>query len=295
VELDLRRRRSFDRRFVDDHGAAPPGALDQPFVGKLPVGRDHRVARETEPGGQPPRRRQRLAAQDLAARDGLVQPEVELPPERQRSIAIRRDARQPVGPGLVAGETFGSLGHHVDAASVGHVAFVHDGWPHTIPTAIARLDDSLWLHGSRSSRLYQVLAAGEPVAVSVCLVDALVKARSAFHCSMNYRSAVVYGRGVPVGGAAKREVLDRFTESLIPGSAGDYRAHLARELKATEQIRLPLDEASCKVRTGDPIDDDDDLSLSHWAGIIPLTTVSGTPRAAANLPAGIDLPPGLRP
>jgi len=182
----------------------------------------------------------------------------------------------------------------LDASPVGHVAFVHEGWPQSIPTAIARVDDGLWLHGSRSSRLYRVLAAGEPVAVSVCLVDALVKARSAFHCSMNYRSAVVFGRGEPVKGAAKREVLDRFTERLIPGSMGDYRDHLAKELKATELIRLPLDQASCKIRTGDPIDDDEDLDLPHWAGILPLAIVAGTPRPADNLPTGTTLPAAMR-
>jgi len=181
----------------------------------------------------------------------------------------------------------------LDASPVGHVAFVHEGWPQSIPTAIARLDDGLWLHGSRSSRLYKVLAAGEPVAVSVCLVDGLVKARSAFHCSMNYRSAVVFGRGEAVRGAAKREVLDRFTERLIPGTIDDYRAPLAKELRATELIRIPLDQASCKVRTGDPIDDEEDLALPHWAGVVPLSVVVGTPYPAENLAGGIELPASM--
>ena len=88
----------------------------------------------------------------------------------------------------------------LDAASIGHVAFVHEGWPQSIPTAIARLDDHLYLHDSRSSRLYKALAAGERVCVSVCMVDGLVKARSAFHCSMNYRSAVIFGTGESVSG-----------------------------------------------------------------------------------------------
>lgn len=181
----------------------------------------------------------------------------------------------------------------LDACSVGHVAFVHEGWPQSIPTAIARLDDGLWLHGSRSSRLYRTLAAGEPVAVSVCLVDGLVKARSAFHCSMNYRSAVVFGRGEAVKGAAKREILDRFTERLIPGSAGDFRDHLPKELKATELVRLPLDEAACKVRTGDPVDDEEDLALPYWAGVVPLSRVVGEPVPAGDLPPGISAPPDL--
>jgi len=182
----------------------------------------------------------------------------------------------------------------LDACSIGHVAFVHEGWPQSIPTAIARIDDGLWLHGSRSSRLYQVLAAGERVAVSVCLVDALVKARSAFHCSMNYRSAVVFGCGTPVSGDRKRTILDRFTEQLIPGSASDLREHLDKELKATELIRVPLDEASCKIRTGDPVDDDEDLDLPYWAGQIPLTTTTLEPIPSANLPSGVTFPDPLR-
>jgi len=99
----------------------------------------------------------------------------------------KRRVRQAANRALYDRDTLYAI---LDAAPIGHVAFVHDGWPQSIPTAIARIDDGLWLHGSRSSRLYRVLAAGEPVAVSVCLVDGLVKARSAFHCSMNYRSAV---------------------------------------------------------------------------------------------------------
>jgi len=182
----------------------------------------------------------------------------------------------------------------LDACSIGHVAFVHEGWPQSIPTAIARIDDGLWLHGSRSSRLYQVLAAGERVAVSVCLVDALVKARSAFHCSMNYRSAVVFGCGTPESGDRKRTILDRFTEQLIPGSASDLREHLDKELKATELIRVPLDEASCKIRTGDPVDDDEDLDLPYWAGQIPLTTTTLEPIPSTNLPSGMTFPDTLR-
>lgn len=175
----------------------------------------------------------------------------------------------------------------LDAANIGHVAFTHEGWPQSIPTAIARIDEHLYLHGSRSSRLYKVLASGEQVCVSVCLVDALIKARSAFHCSMNYRSAVIFGRGEPVGGDEKTSLLDRFTEHLIPGTTNDYRPHLAKELKATELVRLPLNESSAKIRIGDPIDDEEDLELPHWAGIIPLKTIAGTPVASANLPTSI--------
>lgn len=181
----------------------------------------------------------------------------------------------------------------LDAANIGHVAFVHEGWPQSIPTAIARLDDHLYLHGSRKSRMYMALAAGERVCVSVCLVDALVKARSAFHCSMNYRSAVVFGCAQVVQGEEKATLLDRFTEHLIPGTANDYRPMLAKELKATELVRIPLTQASAKVRTGDPVDDEEDIALQYWAGIIPLETKVASPIASANLPEAVAPSPEL--
>lgn len=181
----------------------------------------------------------------------------------------------------------------LDACLIGHVSFVHDGWPMSIPTAIARLDDHLYLHGSRSSRLYRTLAAGEPVAVSVCVVDGLVKARSTFHCSMNYRSAVVFGRGEAVPEPDRAELLYRFSERLIPCDRSAYREHLPKELKATMLVRLPLDEASAKVRTGDPIDDEEDLSLPHWAGVVPLEQRFGAPVPSADLAAGIEVPAAL--
>ncbi len=181
-----------------------------------------------------------------------------------------------------------SLYKVLDAANIGHVAFVHEGWPQSIPTAIARLDEHLYLHGSRSSRLYMALSAGERVCVSVCLVDGLVKARSAFHCSMNYRSAVVFGSGQAVEGDEKITLLDRFTEHLIPGTSDDFRPMLPKEIKATALIRIPLDEASAKIRDGDPVDDDEDLELAYWAGVIPLTTSAGAPVASANLPPTVE-------
>ena len=123
--------------------------------------------------------------------------------------------------------------------------------------------------------------------VSVCLVDALIKARSAFHCSMNYRSAMVFGRAESVGGSEKLSLLDQFTEHLIPGTTDDFRPHLAKELKATMLIRIPLDESSAKVRTGDAIDDEEDIELPHWAGIIPLQTIARAPITAADLPNSV--------
>ncbi len=175
----------------------------------------------------------------------------------------------------------------LDVCPIGHVSFVHDGWPQSVPTAIARMGDSLYLHGHPKSRLYTVLASGERVCVSVCRVDALVKARSAFHCSMNYHSAVIFGCAEAVSDADKPALLDQFTDRLIPGSLSDYRSHLGKELKGTVLIRLALEDYSVKIRTGDPIDDAEDIALSHWAGVIPILQTYGDPVASQDLAAGI--------
>lgn len=180
-----------------------------------------------------------------------------------------------------------SLNQVLDACAIGHVSFSYDGWPQSVPTAIARIGDFMYLHGHPKSRMYKVLAEGKRVCVSVCRVDALVKARSAFHCSMNYRSAVVFGCGEVVNDGQKADLLDQFTEKLIPGSLDDYRPHLAKELKGTVLVRLALDDFSVKIRTGDPVDDDEDLTTQHWAGIIPIESQYGEPVAADNLVEGI--------
>jgi len=173
------------------------------------------------------------------------------------------------------------------------VSFVHDGWPQSIPTAIARIGDALYLHGHPKSRLYLALARGDRVCVSVCRVDGLVKARAAFHCSMNYRSAVVFGQGTVVSDSEKPALLDHFTDRLIPGSLNDYRPILPKELKGTVLIRLALDDFSVKIRQGDPIDDKDDIALQNWAGVIPIHASYGAPVSAGNLPSGVTYKPEL--
>ena len=178
----------------------------------------------------------------------------------------------------------------LDACRVGHVAIIDNGKPVSIPSAVARMGDHLYLHGSNSSRLFKAMADGCDISVSVCELDALVVARSAMHCSMNYRSAVVFGRGEKVAEDEKVALLDAFTEHLIPGSSGHFRPHLAKEIKATTLIRIGLDEASAKVRTGGPVDDDEDIGLSIWAGVIPLTVVQEPAIDADNLPSGIPRP-----
>jgi nitroimidazol reductase NimA-like FMN-containing flavoprotein (pyridoxamine 5'-phosphate oxidase superfamily) len=166
----------------------------------------------------------------------------------------------------------------LDAGFICHVGFVIDAQPFIIPTAYGRAGDVLYLHGSRASRMLKTLGAGVEACVEVTHVDGLVLARSAFHHSINYRSVVVFGRAEVVEDASeKQKALRAFTEHLIRGRWDEVREPNERELAATLVLRLPLAEASAKVRTGPPIDDEEDLSLPVWAGVLPLHTIAGEP------------------
>jgi hypothetical protein len=167
----------------------------------------------------------------------------------------------------------------LDAALVCHLGFTDaEGQPYIIPTLHARVGDVVYVHASTASRMVKTLAAGAPACLTVTLVDGLVLAKSAFHHSVNYRSAVLLGRMTLVTGEAERRAaLDAFVEQLVPGRTADARAANAQELKATQVLALPIDEASAKVRTGGPVDDPEDLALPAWAGVIPLATVPGAP------------------
>ena len=166
----------------------------------------------------------------------------------------------------------------LDDALVCHVGFVADGRPYVIPTLHARVGDTVYLHGSTASRMVRALAAGAPACLTVTHVDGLVLARSAFHHSMNYRSVVVLGSMRLVADRGeKNRALEAFTEQLVPGRWEHVRPPSAKELKGTSVLALPLDEASAKVRTGPPVDDEEDLALPVWAGVIPLTLTPGRP------------------
>jgi nitroimidazol reductase NimA-like FMN-containing flavoprotein (pyridoxamine 5'-phosphate oxidase superfamily) len=167
----------------------------------------------------------------------------------------------------------------LDEALVCHVGFNDEsGRPVVIPTAFGRDGERIYLHGSAASRMLRGLAGGLPVCVTVTLIDALVLARSAFHHSTNYRSVVIMGEAVPVEDeAAKNAALQVITNHLVPGRWDDARHPTAKELKATSVLSLDLEEVSAKVRTGGPIDDDEDLSLPIWAGLIPLRMKAGEP------------------
>lgn len=168
----------------------------------------------------------------------------------------------------------------LDAGLVGHLAFAVDGQPYAMPMLYARVDATLYLHGSRLSRLLRTAQTGIPVCFTVTLVDGLVLARSAFHHSVNYRSAVVLGRAhVVAEESEKRAALDAIVEHVVPGRTRDARGPNAGELKATDVIALPIEEASAKVRTAGPVDAPEDYALPVWAGEIPLAVVAGAPIA----------------
>jgi nitroimidazol reductase NimA-like FMN-containing flavoprotein (pyridoxamine 5'-phosphate oxidase superfamily) len=147
-----------------------------------------------------------------------------------------------------------------------------------IPTGYARRGDEILLHGSARSRLLNEAAGGAPLCVTVTLVDGLVLARSTFHHSMNYRSVVLFGRAEIIDDPEeKAKALEALVEHLVPGRTRDARAADAGELAATIVVRLPIDEASAKIRTGPPVDEDRDLSLDVWAGVLPFVRRAGEP------------------
>ncbi len=182
----------------------------------------------------------------------------------------------------------------LDEGRVCHIGFVADGVPFVLPTIYARVGDVIYLHGSAASRMLESLATGAEVCLTVTLVDGLVLARSAFHHSMNYRSVVVLGRPRLVDDLGERSrALRAIVDHVLPGRWDEVREPNAQELKATHVVALSISEASAKVRTGDPIDDEDDYALSVWAGQVPLRVVAEAPVPDARLPEGIALSPSI--
>lgn len=183
----------------------------------------------------------------------------------------------------------------LDAGLVAHLGFVVEGQPYVLPTLHARVGDDVLVHGSTASRAVRSLADGSPVCLTVTLLDGLVLARSVFHHSVNYRSVVLIGRAVPVHAAtAKLAALRAFTERIAPGRWDEVRPPSAKELRATAVLRLPIGEASAKLRAGPPGDDPDDLQLPAWAGVVPLALRAGTAEPAPDLASGTEPSPSVR-
>jgi nitroimidazol reductase NimA-like FMN-containing flavoprotein (pyridoxamine 5'-phosphate oxidase superfamily) len=183
----------------------------------------------------------------------------------------------------------------LDEALICHVAFNDEkGAPRCLPTIHARVGDTIYLHGSKAARAWKALHAGAEVCLVATILDGLVLARSAFNHSMNYRSVVVFGTA--------REVTDpeelhtaaaAITSHVAPGREDEARMPTQEEYKQTLLLAVPLEEVSAKVRTGPPKDDDDDIQLPIWAGVLPFHTETGDPDPSPDIKPGIDVPPSV--
>jgi uncharacterized protein len=181
----------------------------------------------------------------------------------------------------------------LDEALIAHLGIVDEhGQPFVIPTLHARSGDVVYCHGSTASRTLRALASGAPACLTVSLIDGLVLARSAMHHSANYRSAMLIGRATIVEDLGeKRAALRAVVEHIVPGRWDDVRAPSENELSATAVLSIPIDEASAKVRSGGPVDDEEDYALGAWAGVIPLASETRAPEPDPRLRAGIAAPP----
>jgi nitroimidazol reductase NimA-like FMN-containing flavoprotein (pyridoxamine 5'-phosphate oxidase superfamily) len=178
-----------------------------------------------------------------------------------------------------------------DEARYCHAGFVAEGRPVVIPTIHARDGDMLYLHGSPASRMLRELGTGIDVCVTATLLDGLVLARAVYNHSMNYRSAIVFGRARPIDDPeAKLAALVAVVEHVVPGRTREARMPSEKELAATTVVAVPIDEASAKVRTGPPKDFDQDLELPVWAGVVPLSLVAGPPEPEERVPERIPVP-----
>jgi nitroimidazol reductase NimA-like FMN-containing flavoprotein (pyridoxamine 5'-phosphate oxidase superfamily) len=184
----------------------------------------------------------------------------------------------------------------IDEAYIAHVGFVVDGAPRVLPMTYGRDGDHLYLHGAVGNAMLRALTTSE-VCVTITLLDGLVLARSAFHHSMNYRSVVLLGQPTKVEDeAAKKHAFDVIVEHVLPGRTAVARPTNDSELRTTLVLDLEIDEGSAKVRTGGPIDDEDDLALPVWAGVVPLRLVAGEPiQDPAQTVEGLAVPVAARP
>lgn len=179
----------------------------------------------------------------------------------------------------------------LDEGFICHVGFASEGQPFVIPTGYARDGDKLYIHGSQASRMLRTLSRGVDVCVTVTIIDGLVLARSAFHHSMNYRSVVVFGRATLIEDREEKlAALLALSEHIIRGRWAEVREPTEEEMIMTTVLSLPLVEASAKIRTGPPLDDEEDYALPVWAGVIPLRLEAGEPIADARLMDSIQIP-----
>jgi nitroimidazol reductase NimA-like FMN-containing flavoprotein (pyridoxamine 5'-phosphate oxidase superfamily) len=214
------------------------------------------------------------------------------PPAGQRPPSARTEVHRHPERGRYDRELIHAI---LDEAPICHVGFVVDGQPFVIPTIHARLGDLLYLHGSPASRMLRSLADGVAVCVTATLLDGVVFARSAFNSSMNYRSAVVLGTARRVEEPQEQHLgLSAMVEHVASGRSAEARMPNDDEIRKTLLLRVPIEEASAKVRTGPPKDDPDDVSLPIWAGVLPLRLTPGEPLPDPALDPAVPVPPSVR-
>jgi nitroimidazol reductase NimA-like FMN-containing flavoprotein (pyridoxamine 5'-phosphate oxidase superfamily)/GNAT superfamily N-acetyltransferase len=179
----------------------------------------------------------------------------------------------------------------LDRSIVCHVGFVADGTPRVLPTLHARIGDKVYIHGAATNHMLKTAARGAEICLTATLIDGLVMARSAFHHSVNYRSAVIFGTAREVTDReAKLAAMRALVEHIAPGRWDASRTPSPKEIGATSILELPINEASAKVRTGGPLDDEEDYALPHWAGVIPFRTEAKLPIPDSRLTQGIAIP-----
>ena len=182
----------------------------------------------------------------------------------------------------------------IDEALFCHLGIIHDGKPVVIPTIHARMSDQIVFHGSNASRLLKISNNNE-ICVTITLLDGLVMARSLFNSSMNYRSAVIFGKGEIIKDHDERmAAFKSITDHIAPGRWDDARQPNNSELKQTSVVRMPIDEASAKISMGPPDDEDEDYALDYWAGVIPINQTYGEPESDPILQEGITIPDYLK-
>jgi uncharacterized protein len=185
---------------------------------------------------------------------------------------------------------FATVAAILDEGFFCHVGFAVNGQPYVIPTGYGRADRALYIHGSAASRMLNEVGKGIAVCVTVTLVDGLVLARSAFHSSVNYRSVVILGTAESVPEGEKIQALKAITDHIVPGRWDSLRPVRKEEIDQTTVLKLDIVEASAKVRSGPPLDDEEDYRLPIWAGTLDFAPLSGNPRPDPRLSAGIALP-----
>lgn len=181
----------------------------------------------------------------------------------------------------------------LDSTILCHIGYVEADQPYVLPYAYARDGDRILIHGSTGARFMRALAAGAPVCVTVTKLDGLVVARTTFDSSMNYRSVVILGTAKEINGPQKDQLLNKLSDGLLPGRTQEVRGSTPKELAATTLLELSLEEASVKVRTGMP-EDDEGQGTGVWSGVVPVSLSAGDPIPADEESAGLPVPESVK-